>query len=139
VQSRDDEPNMRGPDSEVLDVGRGWTSRNPKTADPANEGHVKCIPSRSLIIKQMTQRVDTIEPSISIYKYTIKSNLHQITVRWCSWLSRQSNINVRITEGLQFKSGSNHSFLPQCPSVDEVVFALLFFITHSVTSSEVGS
>jgi hypothetical protein len=47
-----------------------------------------------------------------MYKYLIASNFHQITVRWCSWLSRQSNINVRITEGLQFKSGSNHLFLP---------------------------
>jgi hypothetical protein len=37
--------------------------------------------------------------------------IHQTTVRWCSWLSRQSNIPVSITEGLQFKSGSNHFFV----------------------------
>jgi hypothetical protein len=47
----------------------------------------------------------------SRYKLSDRPILHQITVRWCSWLSRQSNIPVRITEGLQFKSGSNH-FLP---------------------------
>jgi hypothetical protein len=56
----------------------------------------------------------------SRYNSPSPASLHQNTVRWCSWLSRQSNIPVRITEGLQFKSGSNHHsdlkdlFLP-CP------------------------
>jgi hypothetical protein len=49
------------------------------------------------------------------YKILTVLIIHQTTVRWCSWLSRQSNINVRITEGLQFKSGSNHFIFAVVP------------------------
>jgi hypothetical protein len=66
------------------------------------------------------------------YNRSSPASFHQSTVRWCSWLSRQSNIPVRITEGLQFKSGSNHHsdlkdlFFWLCPPDIQGKFSFFF-------------